>query len=252
MRRTLVLLLGCAAAAPAAAQPAGAPPAHEIRAVDVLPRLANKDEFLPALARLYPPALRDSSVTGHVTVRLRVGEDGVPGHAQVVKAAHPGLAAPTLAGLETLRFVPAQAGGRPAPVWVELPVLWTFAVAPGRADGVEAFASDPVDLHRPGTASLKPVEVMPSVVNVRDLIRALERGYPPDMRDAGVEATVVALFRVDAGGRVTNVAIAQSSHPAFNGPTLRAVQVLRFRPTRVDGKAVPVWVDLPIRWTLGR
>jgi TonB family protein len=51
---------------------------------------------------------------------------------------------------------------------------------------------------------------------------------------------------VDAG----SITVTSSSHEQFNDPTIRSVQRLRFRPAKVNGRPVKVWVELPIQWTV--
>ncbi|MBW3630679.1 MAG: energy transducer TonB, partial [Gemmatimonadetes bacterium] len=94
-------------------------------------------------------------------------------------------------------------------------------------------------------------EVPPRPRNVRELQRALERLYPPELRDLGVTAEVEVRFRVDEAGNVQSPSISRSNDPRFNSATLAAVQVLRFIPARVGGKPVKAWVCIPIRWTIG-
>ena len=82
----------------------------------------------------------------------------------------------------------------------------------------------------------------------------LARNYPPLLRDAGVTGTVQVRFRVLEDGRVdaASIQITSSTHEQFNEPTMRAVRALRFRPAKVNGRPVKVWVEQPIQWTVAR
>ena len=55
-------------------------------------------------------------------------------------------------------------------------------------------------------------------------------------------------MRVDRQGIPQDVVVTRTTDAAFNQPTLQSVAILRFTPARVDGKAVEVWIDLPIQW----
>jgi TonB family protein len=103
-----------------------------------------------------------------------------------------------------------------------------------------------------GTYELSLVEERPSPINTRDLLRALERNYPPLLRDARMTGTVQVRFRVMADGSVdtTSISVVSSSHEEFNLPTINSVGVLRFRPAKVNGRPVRAWVVLPIQWTV--
>ena len=126
----------------------------------------------------------------------------------------------------------------------------------GVAKGVESgVAQSTVERTTPadeGTYELSAVEEQPRPTNIQDLRRQLERNYPPLLRDARVTGTVQVRMRVMEDGTVDegSITITSSSHEQFNDPTIRSVQRLRFRPAKVNGRPVKVWVELPIQWTV--
>ncbi|HEU4884227.1 MAG TPA: TonB family protein [Longimicrobium sp.] len=128
----------------------------------------------------------------------------------------------------------------------------------GVAKGVEGgVAQSTVERTEPvdeGTYELSAVEEMPTLSNRSDFARQLQRNYPPLLRDAGVAGTVQVRFRVQPDGRVDgeSITITSTTHEQFNEPTIRAVRVLRFRPAKVNGRPVPVWVEQPIQWQVSR
>jgi periplasmic protein TonB len=127
-------------------------------------------------------------------------------------------------------------------------------VAKGVEGGVQQSTVERTAPPDVGTYELHAVEEQPRPTNIADLRRALERNYPPLLRDAGVTGTVQVRFRVLEDGRVDteSITISASTHDQFNDPTLRAVRTLRFRPARVNNRPVRVWVELPIQWTVTR
>ena len=68
----------------------------------------------------------------------------------------------------------------------------------------------------------------------------VERETPPD------EGTY-ELSAVEELPRPTN-----STHEQFNDPAIRAVRALRFRPAKVNGRPVKVWVEQPITFQVTR
>jgi TonB family protein len=126
----------------------------------------------------------------------------------------------------------------------------------GVAKGVdEGVAQSTVERTAPpdeGTYELSAVEEQPRPTNIQDLRRQLERNYPPLLRDARVTGTVQVRMRVMEDGSVdaSSIQVTSSSHDQFNDPTIRSVQRLRFRPAKVNGRPVKVWVELPIQWTV--
>ncbi len=126
----------------------------------------------------------------------------------------------------------------------------------GVANGVEnGVAQDVTNRETPpdqGTYEIDAVEEKPSISNSSEVQRALERNYPPLLRDAGITGTVTVRMRVNESGRVDaeSITIENSSNEGFNDATKRAVERIRFRPAKVGGRAVKVWVTLPITWTI--
>lgn len=111
-----------------------------------------------------------------------------------------------------------------------------------------------------GTGPSGPVEdfiVDESMVEERPVLdrnglsRALERHYPPVLRDSRVSGRVVIEVIVNEDGRPRpgSARVVEASHPAFGDAALRAVDRFRFSPARMMGVPVPVRVTIPIQWT---
>lgn len=92
-----------------------------------------------------------------------------------------------------------------------------------------------------------PRTVEPAYINADEVLRALEREYPPLLRDAGIGGTVKVWFFIDENGVVQNQLVMETSgHEALDAAALRVAPVFRFTPALNREKAVPVWVALPI------
>jgi protein TonB len=92
-----------------------------------------------------------------------------------------------------------------------------------------------------------PFTVAPSILNRNDVIRAMEREYPPLLRDAGIGGTVRVYFFIDENGSVQDTRIDQSSgHQALDDAALEVAGIYRFSPALNRDKQVPVWVSFPI------
>jgi protein TonB len=92
-----------------------------------------------------------------------------------------------------------------------------------------------------------PYTVKPDVKNRGEVQRALEREYPPLLRDAGIGGQVMVWFFIDEQGRVQNTQINQSSgHKALDDAALKVAEVIEFTPALNRDKRVPVWISLPI------
>lgn len=92
-----------------------------------------------------------------------------------------------------------------------------------------------------------PYTVAPDLKNRDEVGRALEREYPPLLRDAGIGGTVIIYLFIDEEGVVQNTKVNTSSgHTSLDDAALRVGNVMRFSPAMNRDKKVPVWVSLPI------
>lgn len=78
--------------------------------------------------------------------------------------------------------------------------------------------------------------------------------YPEILRQAGIDGQVLVQMTVDTTGRVerSSVHIVSSSHQLFESPAREAAVVTRFRPGRIQGRAVRVIVRMPFNFVIGR
>ncbi|HEU4559000.1 MAG TPA: M56 family metallopeptidase [Longimicrobium sp.] len=129
------------------------------------------------------------------------------------------------------------------------PVVAT-AAAPGATLAATASAQ-PVPALQPDTApvwELNQVDRAPEITNRQAMQRALERAYPPLLRDAGIEGMAVVQVVVGADGAPQNptVLYSDSSHEAFRPAAIEVVKVARFSPAVKNGQPVRVKVVLPV------
>jgi protein TonB len=88
---------------------------------------------------------------------------------------------------------------------------------------------------------------MPMLANGEAVARALQRFYPPLLRDAGVGGEVLVWLYVDEQGKVAKMALKKGSgHEALDDAALRVAEQMLFVPSIKDGKPVGAWIDLPI------
>ncbi|HEX8454423.1 MAG TPA: TonB family protein [Longimicrobium sp.] len=124
--------------------------------------------------------------------------------------------------------------------------------AGGVKDGVDkGVAQSTVERETPpdqGVYDISSVEVKPALSNGSDVARALERNYPPLLRDAGVGGTVMLSFRVNEDGRVdpTTIEVVSSDNEQFSEAAKKVVERMRFRPAKVNDRPVKVLVQIPI------
>jgi protein TonB len=147
---------------------------------------------------------------------------------------------------------PPQAIARPA-----TPVIAAAAIDEDITIAPTTFEDNPVENLPPppeetGTdlaaaPTFTPFTVAPEIQNRTEVIRAMEREYPPLLRDAGIGGTVRVYFFIDENGQVQDTRIDQSSgHQALDQAALNVAGVYRFSPALNRDQRVPVWVSFPI------
>jgi TonB family protein len=115
--------------APPSAVPAAAAPPLRAGAATSVPTLLNPREVESAIMSNYPPLLWDAGIRGTVVLSLLVDARGDVARMQVSRSAGRAEldeAALRVAGV--MRFSPPLEQGRPAPVWVEVPVVFGTTV----------------------------------------------------------------------------------------------------------------------------
>ena len=147
---------------------------------------------------------------------------------------------------------PPEAIARPAtPVVATATIDEDITIAPVTFDEnpVENLPPPPDEVETDISAApaFTPYTVAPDRINDNEIVRALEREYPPLLRDAGIGGTVQVWFFIDETGIVQNQRVHTSSgHQALDDAALRVAPVFRFTPALNRDNAVPVWVAFPI------
>ena len=147
---------------------------------------------------------------------------------------------------------PPQQIARPAtPVMAEAEIDEDITIAP------TTFEENPVDELPPppdeiatdlsAAPTFTPFTVAPDILNRSEVVRAMEREYPPLLRDAGIGGTVRVYFFIDENGQVQDRRIDVSSgHQALDDAAIAVAEVYRFSPALNRDKQVPVWVSFGI------
>ncbi|MDA0328455.1 MAG: TonB family protein [Gemmatimonadetes bacterium] len=147
---------------------------------------------------------------------------------------------------------PPQQISRPAtPVMAAADIDEDITIAPTtfEENPVEDLPPPPEDPGNDLSAAptFTPFTVAPTIQNRTEVVRAMEREYPPLLRDAGIGGTARVYFFIDENGRVQDYRIDQSSgHQALDAAALAVADVYRFTAALNRDKKVPVWVSFAI------
>ncbi len=92
-----------------------------------------------------------------------------------------------------------------------------------------------------------PYTVAPELKNRDAVRRALERYYPPMLRDAGIGGTTVIWALIDEKGFVMKTQVKKSSgYPQLDDAAMKVGDMMQFSPGMNRDVTVKVWVQLPI------
>ena len=166
--------------------------------------------------------------TGEVHLMVKIGPDAQLLDALVTAYTHKAFADATLAALPRSTLRPQRLDGEPVTTLARLVVRFevngtlyvalqpdTFAYGP--------CAPDRLDQPLQAVATPSP-------------------GYPDDLRQQGVQGTVVIEYYVDENGRVRMPAVSRAENETLAGLTLQAVEQWRFNPPSSHGKPALVRV----------
>ena len=258
-------------------------PAPVFTPYTVKPDYINAAEVRAALDREYPPLLRDAGIGGTVIVWFFIDEEGVVRNEVIqTSSGHQALDEAALRVAPVFRFTPALNRDQAVPVWVQLPITFTTGNGADEAAATESQLTEE-ELAQREAARVEAIEraaevirsridefgitestiadisaapvftpytTKPDYTNAAEVRRAMEREYPPLLRDAGIGGTTIVWFFIDENGVVRNQVIqASSGSEALDEAALRVAPVFEFTPAENRGNPVPVWVQLPITFT---
>lgn len=148
---------------------------------------------------------------------------------------------------------------RPAPITRPArPVMADAEVSDDMTIPLTTFRDNPVETLLPPPAGspaedlganprFAPFTVAPQVLNVAEVVRVMQREYPPLLRDAGIGGTVRVFFLIGEDGAVRDTRLDHSSgHQALDDAALRVAGVYHFSAAQNRDTKVAVWVSIPI------
>lgn len=115
------------------------------------------------------------------------------------------------------------------------------------ASGAEPYRPPPA-LAQLGTRGDRPAFIPydrpPRILNVEELVTAVQAAYPEDLRARGVEGRVEIWMYVDANGVVANQEVKTSSgNEALDTAAAQALRTARFRPAVNRDQPTAVWLS---------
>jgi protein TonB len=87
-------------------------------------------------------------------------------------------------------------------------------------------------------------------VKAPQLTNRVEPQYPEAARKARMEGVVILEAIITADGNVEDVRVLKSVNPLLDASAVRAVQQWKYKPATFNGRAVPVYLTVTVRFTL--
>ena len=169
----------------------------------------------------------------------------------------PNLQAADLSGLddaiETIEL-PPEVQIPPPPEQISRPATPKVAAADIAEDVTIApttFESNPVENLPPppktgspaDRPSFIPYDVPPKLKNAAEIQKLLQRLYPSQLREAGIEGSVVLWIYIDDRGVVQKSQVQKSSgYDAMDQAAMSTADKMEFTPAKNRDKTTPVWV----------
>jgi TonB family protein len=96
-----------------------------------------------------------------------------------------------------------------------------------------------------------PYTVRPQLLNGREVQEALVRTYPNTMREAGIGGTAILWFFIDETGTVQDTRVfASSGFEELDRAATAVAGMMEFSPAQNMDKKVPVWIQIPIAFSV--
>ncbi|WP_029512453.1 MULTISPECIES: TonB family protein [unclassified Methylophilus] len=82
-----------------------------------------------------------------------------------------------------------------------------------------------------------------------DYVEKPAASFPEVMSYYGHKGKIILRANIDQTGRVTELKVDQSHHPAFEKAAIKAILKAKFSPRKLDNQAIPAWVQVPFTFT---
>jgi TonB family protein len=196
---------------------------------------------------LYPVFLQSRRLSGNVELMLGINADGRVEGVEVGRAFHPDFLSAALDTVAAWECRPARCGllnvkGRKG-------VVLSFYTTndEGLNNSADWMERNGIFLREP--ANTKVVDYFDEPV---EAVRMVDPVYPYELAVAGTRGGARVDFRIDARGRVGEVAVAEATEPAFGQALAAAITAWQFQPLRRRGEEVAALFSITWRFEAPR
>ena len=232
-----------------------------------------KPKVLHGVSPVYPEMARKEKLQGKVFLRFMVNVDGSVSDVKVLRTAvyadssgsdmnvllRPKVSMlfrhAAIGAILQYRFKPAEHNGKVVSVWLTQPI--TFQLLNDEFDVKEIV--DKVNVQevvketdkyvlrsgrRVDVLAYDEVEVKPHPIDIVTPV------YPEKARKERIEGKMSLKLLVNVDGSVSDVRVLEGPE-VFHQAAIDAISQSQFKPAEHNGKVVPVWIVMPIEFSLG-
>ena len=213
---------------------------------------------------VYPEIARRAGIEGTVIVHAQIGVNGEVVNTRILKSLgeNNGCDEAAVAAIKAVKWQPAKAKGQPVSVWVSIPVKFKLSgdspiEADKIADNIEELKARMKEMPLPppppegSEEYFVPYDNPPQPIGDFDAIQN-NLVYPELAKKAGIDGIVVVMAQISENGDVLKTKILRSlgENNGCDDAAIEAIKSVKWKPARVDGKPVAVWVSVPVKFNL--
>jgi TonB family protein len=185
---------------------------------------------------VYPPEAKAARVQGLVVLRAVIDNHGTVSNVTVVSG-RTELVQSAIDAVSQWRYRPYLLNGAPAEVETTVNISYWL-------DDFGSASSNPAIEHGLGS----PLRSVGGVVSAPELIYKADPEFSEEGRKARAGGVVVVRLIVDARGMPQNIRVVRGIGMGLDQKAFEAVRAYRFKPAMVDGKPVPVQVNVEVNF----
>ena len=204
-------------------------------------------ELLNQVEGEFSDEARAKRISGRCVVSLIVDKYGIPQNIKITRCSDPSFGKSSIDAAAKYRFKPAtKLDGTPVPVMIQVeieyhwdkgnpltPIRYEFSSPPGMTS-----AAAGVD----GVYPLSKVYTPPSITKFSD------EGYGPVAYSAKENGGCDIVITIDAKGKPSDPQVTHCGDPELEAPAVRSLLMSRYKPGRVNGKAVPMRASIHLEY----
>ena len=203
----------------------------------------------------YPEDAHKAGISGRVTTRFVINEDGSVSDAVVVRSAHPLLDAEAIRVVSSMpNWTPGKVNGKAVKCRFTLPVTFRLQGNATSSTSTSNTPRTPVP-NTPNSDGIYEIVDTPPTYPGGDaaLLKFISDNikYPEDAMKAGISGRVFTRFIINEDGSLSDIVVIRGVNSSLDAEAIRVVKAMpKWTPGKVDGKAVKVRYALPLVFKL--